>query len=292
MDHDVLSHCLEFVCFVDRWAFLTAFPRFYRMIKTHRCFNAKFVIDQALAKMGFDQTFTDALFAHKQVLTGSFLLSCLMGPWATEPFNDIDVVGVERSDDPFIRFLFETYGRTPTTQEMKHSLSVYLDYNEILPGINEKSKVICGNRFLLPVDNSVADDTYWNVGGLRLKSRHFTILHSILNHIHYNGDSPTKYISRYFDVNFCKLAYNGQNLQVFDWNSLFSRNSTIDWSQYESNYSVHQDRKVLLSKLEKRQFKYAKRGFKVTIVINNTQKSFRQRTKNLFILETKQIENK
>jgi len=123
--------------------------------------------------------------------------------------------------------------------------------------------------------------------GLPILSRtyvfHWEEPHSaIINLIHVLPPcKPTTYIKDYFDLDFCKVSYDGVKIRIANLDSLFTKTATVNWDQYKAlhtqwiqcphpPYTDKLDNKVaadvwLWSRLKDRQEKYQKREFQVIL---------------------------
>ena len=291
-NRDHVSVVMGFLCYVDRWALTYAIPRLLTTMKSTKCLCAKYVIDDYLKSMG--PSFPAALYVHKQVLTGSFLLSCLFGGFEKEPWNDIDIVGVYQKPDPFLFWLFESYGEKKTSEnkvkrnDRSFRMNIYDDDDKGA----QITGILTGSSAVIQFEK---DDTVYETElkepgkqnyprGLPIKSRHFIVCkqstespfltQTDLNHIHYygNGNTAKHYISHFFDFDFCKVAYDGRKLYVNNWDSLFSRSCVVNWTDYvdihEKCFAYHYDNRIreLYSRVFRRKQRYERRGFCVQIV--------------------------
>jgi len=115
-----------------------------------------------------------------------------------------------------------------------------------------------------------------------------------VNHIHTCDPSKSvlKYIDKYFDVDFCKIVFDGDRLQVKNWNDILNRHSIINWKKYieihtpyyqgphpplqdifwsQGNNAISTARDTwFYSRLCDRIKKYKQRGLKITFDHNDT----------------------
>lgn len=241
--------------------------------------------------------FCDALYKHSQLLTGSFLVKILSGGnWKPD---DLDIVGNYRDPDEFIYWLFDTFG---TDVEAKNLNSVeeatYTNIPVPLRYIHNYVKTTSTNirKFFVPwcitqLDDDVfmesAPSTYKlmrfidfdMISGypstLPIVSRKACVSPKlIINHIQYyeqsngvNIDHPSRYIEKYFDLDFCKVYFDGRSVTVMNFDSLYQRNAVVSWPRYLSLHSNPSEKTAqhLLRQLHKRKEKYISRGFEAEI---------------------------
>jgi hypothetical protein len=110
-----------------------------------------------------------------------------------------------------------------------------------------------------------------------------------INHLHYcnkTDKNPFNYISQFFDVDFCKVAFDGEKLYVYNWNDIITQSSLVIWDTYlkihtayyggphpplEDTLGYSRDKEEQAEKawfylrLLHRQQRYSSRGFKVHI---------------------------
>ena len=100
---------------------------------------------------------------------------------------------------------------------------------------------------------------------------HFPNISTKMNHLHYLGPNDGfQYISEFFDVDFCKLAFDGTKLYVYNWQDIWKKSSILDWKKYvrthiSSFVSEKPELYWVYAALENRRSKYKARGFQIRI---------------------------
>lgn len=164
----------------------------------------------------------DKILEKKAIVSGSFVLACL---YNTAWYNDIDIYeGREETKDPYLASVWDD-------EYNRNCLGAYL--YSLFDGKYHHS--------------TYAPQTYI--------IRNFGKFQQIIV-----GMDVKKFIYRTFDLDLCKVAFDGKKLYIKNWDVLFSRKDKI-----KPNYSImlfydHSD-----NKCAERMHKYNQRGFSITL---------------------------
>ena len=313
--NSVFNYMLEFLCFVDRYSLCLAYPPYKKGIhKKHLDFSC--VIRKYLVQFGLSpDEWCNQLRAHKNVMTGSFILWCMFEDtnWI---YNDIDIVGAYKKEDPFLYWLLKTHSTTVEYDDIKiKPTQIELPLPCLLWKGNESEQIKWSpENILFAVDDINQYERYTSVymhmvgeetmhkfhqKSVELQNRQYPHTLPIvsrtyefdkctipINHIHYcnpDNSNPFHYISEYFDVDFCKVAFDGIRLYVYNWNDIHQKSSRVNWDHYlrihtpyyqgphppfedRVGYEFKKAREAwFLLRLLHRQERYQHRGFKVSI---------------------------
>lgn len=309
----VFNYMVEFLCFTDRYSLCLSHPGYKKSIYPKHL-NFSHIVKKHLTRIGLD---AEAWFHHlkmnKNLMTGSFILWCMFEDRSWE-YNDIDIVGIYIQNDPFLYWLLESHGTLVEEKDRYEGDGIQLpvpcllwnydDYNHHMKWMPEDKTF----NVIRPERYGQYASVYMNKEGKQYKFKQkkvelqnrqyphtlpivsrtyqFDICDIPINHIHYcnkKNTNPFTYISQFFDVNFCKVAFDGEHLYVYNWNDIINKSSHVSWEHYLEihtpyyqgphpplqdtiGYSYQKSREAwFLLRLQHRQERYKNRGFNVHI---------------------------
>jgi hypothetical protein len=271
---DVIVHLIDLLCYVDAKALMFAYPTIHTVcssVMKQKLSDAvqKYLHLYAPSVLG-KQLKCDLLKVIKSsnsVLTGSFLLCCMYDENAQWQPNNIDIVSFVEPllcgnsstyTDPFLtRWLLElqVLERDRFPDEKEHTTVGYYISTELEAATLKYSRsTLVPNQIPAPTDSfrrekiqlpflycEINDEAFlqgsnrWHAIGLPVQRLGCFV-------------PATDFIAKYFDLDFCKVAYDGKDaLRVFSWDSLFSRKANLDFDKHF--YAQH--RRDLLQREEK-----------------------------------------
>jgi hypothetical protein len=272
----------------------------------------KTIICQSLAKIGIEPIgFCKALKEFGTLLTGSFLLWVISG-FDGKP-NDIDLVSKFKKSDRFMYWMFETWGTKcendkPITKPLLlpipydlwdiKTLEETFEPNEdrefYVSNVQASSSMIHMRhneeffKFVQLTQTAITTRYYPHTLPVLSRKYKFDTLATlgnepvVINHLHQSSDlNSFQYIAQYFDLDFVKMAFDGEKLFVHNWESIWNRSSQVNWNSYMKThwkcsehlncYKPHDEEEYksqsyMLSRLQTRQKMYKDRNFNVMII--------------------------
>lgn len=247
---DCLRRVFEFLAHIDVVATWHANPRWFSKKQGRR--HARHCVEKALRGIGIKDAsaFCAAMRHHGAVLTGSFLLWCLTEDASWCP-RDIDIATCWRANDPFMFYLFENFGTRVDSaegEEIRWNPSAMSEDPQVKFEEERTFFVQCRrdnpvakvtmkqgqSMFMCHTQRSQVKNRQYPQG-LPVISRTFTFDGVVLpvNHLQVYGVANIRdYIERFFDVNFCKLGFDGERLHVSAWVDLWRKKSVVSWPEY------------------------------------------------------------
>lgn len=280
---DIVNYLVSnYFCFVDTLALRIAYPPVNKFIHDEYK-NVNVLMSKRLSQVFGDscEEFMKNLAKHGKYISGSFLLQVVYGEvWQG---SDIDIYYLTNSsyvktfEDKFIydndKFIYgfdseweyESYDFLPVKSrrfEIKDT-KMFVDYIEIL------------NK-----DIEIADILYY---------RYNDCMHYIP---HFNYDNVFQFIDDMYDIEICKIVYNGKRLYIKDTNNLFERKSTVvlPMNKYLRTSIAAPNSctfSQLVKKVLKRIYKYTFRGFKLTLNFDPSEELLKAKSEEEKILTCK-----
>lgn len=230
--NDLYPIIASHLCYIDLLSWTIAVPCIKPYIKLVD-FND--IILKRLNQLGLDgQSFIDHLIKYNNYVSGSFILQCL---YNMEWPSDIDVYcmsedtylpNLNKSPLGFIKFLKDaTLVEPGSSYELMHFYQRMYTQNNVM--INH-----------IMVNPTPIDD---------------------LHH-----DTIFKFVDL-FDLDFCKVIYDGKKLYIKNLDSLFSRSSVLNVKMdiYIKKAMLKENQDKVYGRLLQRVIKYKSRGFKIEI---------------------------
>ncbi len=248
---------LEFLTYIDGMVLLYACPNHYKP----NVLSIQPVLWRNLQKVQLaPSSFCDILQKSNAVLTGSFLLASMLGEdlkgWGC---HDVDVIVQQNTriaGDEFMRLLAaERKQEAVYIEQVVTSSDNNMERERQDPSL---SVMRFGKESYMPnIPISCARLM------LRSLAKGFSI-----DRIKCVNITPHAFITQYFDLDFCKIAFDGRRLRVLNFSRLIERRSVIDLSRYFATASISGGltdnlKCLLFYKLFKRMIKYRKRRFNV-----------------------------
>lgn len=234
--------------------------------------DIKKIILSQLSKYTDDpEEFLEQLNQYGAIIAGSFILACL---YNTDEYHDIDIFEYMPSSKNRLKYgethitpsseklnlfyISSLYDDTPTDTFRMYLQQKYRTCHMLcsrhakecrLLGCHNESQYKQLKRRHPDLDNYVSEMT--------CTIREYN---DIFQHICVPLE-PMQYIKRSFDLDICKVAFDGKELYVRDWDKLFSRRDTIRPNAYIMLY--YENSTSFEEIYEKRYNKYEQKGFKI-----------------------------
>ncbi len=189
----------------------------------------KHIIHERLTQLNIPaEEFCNNLKKYNNVISGSFLLQCGFHQWY--PDSDLDIFCRSDHDSGYVPpDLYEEF--VATNDPVLFLNTLYLDGRKI----KETAKI--SSEFKM-VEHRNAYDI------LPLISRKYKYYDSLLNYVIIKGDeyhpyhrnykNPYQFIAHNFDLDICKMAFDGEKLYVYDIDQILNKESKlhIDLDKY------------------------------------------------------------
>ena len=264
---DVMLHMLDFVCYVDAKALIFANPKCHNtavaMFMRHKIDDTVQKYLQRLVPSVVHtlrpSDFLRVLENSHSVITGSFLLCCMYDEIERWVPNNIDIVSFAYKED------CNEHGQD-AEKDINCDICKYGFFDDAFLqqwSMSIDSKSHLGLRNIVERKIFDAAQTYHRSTLVPPCVRAPT-------HKFYEGDTqypflfceialptpnlinvqrygcfvkPAEFITKFFDMDVCKIAYDGNHrLQVFSWEHLFSRSSNLD---FDAHFYAHHRQDLL-----------------------------------------------
>lgn len=249
---------------IDRMSFLVAYPKFKSIIRPHLYDWSRIIKTRVAAIPVYGERLLEILKPSKMVISGGFLLQCLMGTDAnTHQESDLDVYCLLDNYDqiaisPDVRkcYTFET-----APDDLKRA---YLMESLGLEVIDEDGEVV-----------PYYDGASFAVTNVDIATtRELQIVYVFRENPTdcgapaFRPESVEDYIADRFDLDFCKMTFDGERLRIFSIESLVNRRSTVTFraNKWSCAHSHCPPEQLELENMITRVVKYRKRGFTIDVV--------------------------
>lgn len=242
LSDDMIVQISEHLPYIDKFALYSSCKKYSHIIKLDFTETIKKELRPILNN--FTEEFLDAVFVSGAVISGSFIMYCILGEFLDgSKYNDIDVF------DPYpnqgITYYDQGYDMNITLDNatlFSHSLlKIGATYTNRQPPIGDISCI-----------------------------RDFTFNEQAIQQIVVNCD-VIQFIDTTFDFDICKSFYDGNRLHVKSWDKLFRRKEEVDGKisfKFIMSYCGDRPEIVFQEKyFDSRAEKYRDRGFDVTVNI-------------------------
>lgn len=219
----------------------------------------KRLIKSKLSKLGLNaDSFISGLIKHKIVISGSFILQCLYGEEYEDSDIDLYMMGEKYEDN-----LCRIHDQYPDYKKCNGcEYTHFNDYKyEIWADLNPDK---------LKYEMLEYKDSY---DELPIASRMYKISNAKINHIivsPYVANTVEEFIDKYFDLNFCKVMFDGESLTIKNFDDVYNKMTHVNYQldKYLRRAFWPEDiqsDEQLKSLIDKRIQKYRNRGFTITV---------------------------
>lgn len=255
---DIINYITQnYLCYVDLLALTLAYPPVKQYI--HSChYDVKKLILSRLQKIFGEHTqeFNDNLIKYRQYISGSFVLQCIYNTsWEN---SDIDVYYIEPNNIHFHQYQQDIFIWNAENNINKYNLTYSGNYKsyEYLPVSSRH--FVCNNvklDYIVIFPNHTCDNEY--VSPLRNMPKH-------------NYKSIFHFVDDIYDINICKIIYDGQRIYVKNLNNLFAKQTSVNLhlnKYYRTGFWPEESipEYKLIVKVLKRVKKYKSRGFNINL---------------------------